>query len=131
MFFCFSMTAQVNKQVYPGKKTIKTSETLNWSQEVKNDRLLYLTVGFVVETVNTSNFQAGLYIDGSFDNRIWDNISTTGNAAYTFTQTTGVNSTMESYNVDNWNYPFVRARAVATSDAQTIYVTPWIKTATK
>ena len=112
------------------KQTIKTSGSYSWSVPTMSKEVLSVAVGMQINTVNTSNSQVSMYLYGSWDGSI--PVETMDSeASYTFTQSAGVNATFETLYNATWYYPYAIIRVTATSDAQTLNYTPWIKTLEK
>ncbi|MBD3198028.1 MAG: hypothetical protein GF317_23460 [Candidatus Lokiarchaeota archaeon] len=127
ILFCAISYAQIQTKVMSGgTKEIETSETLYWSGaiEAKTGKNIDVNIGLVIETVNTSNFQADLELQASADGQNWE--TQTSSSDYTFTQSSGVNSTIEYISDTSFPGKYVRLKVSATADAQTINLTPYI-----
>jgi hypothetical protein len=112
------------------KQEIETSESYSWSVPTLSKEVISVAVGMQINTVNTSDAEVAMYLYGSWDGSI--PVETMDSeASYTFTQSAGVNATFETLYNATWYYPFAIIRVTATSDAQTLNYTPWIKTLEK
>jgi hypothetical protein len=118
--------AQINTTAMGTQQEITANETLTWSANVELNVRQLVTVAFQITTVNTSNLEANFYIDKSATATYWQPAVTFED--YTFTHTAGETGTILMFDIEDWNYKYIRARVTASGDAQSINITPYYKT---
>ena len=129
LIFIVTSSGQTLVTTMGSQTEITAGETLTFSRNVDLGYQQKLTIGFEINTVNTSDFEGSFYVEKSLISSSFQPATSQEN--YTFTHTGGDNETIIMLDVDDWNWTWVKAKIVASSDAQSILITPWIKTTKK